>query len=212
MIRLAALFGLLGLALATGVIIHSGYAAILAALSQAGLGIVWTSLYHLVPMLCCAIGWRVLMPGRKKPSLGFLLYVLWLRSSVNGLMPVARIGGELVAVRVMIKHGLRKSVAIATTVVELTLSVLAVFVFDVTGIGLFTWHIADKAFGWRLLIGLLLSVPVIAALVIVQRIGFFGLLSKLFTLMFRASWGNSPAIPQGWIGPCIRFIAAIAAS
>lgn len=188
MFRLAALFGLLGLAAATGVIVWSGAAPILEALRVAGWGIVWTSLYHLLPLFACVIGWRALMPGRKRPSLGFMLYILWLRGAVNNLMPVARIGGEGVSVRVMMKHGIRKSTAIASTVVELTLSIAAVFLFVLSGIFLLSLRIADNDLGWKLAAGLLASTPLIAALAAVQRIGFFGILDRIFTLALRDRW------------------------
>jgi putative membrane protein len=188
MIRLAALFGLLGLAAATAIIVSSGYQQILAALKIAGLGIVWTSLFHLVPMIFCVIGWRALMPGRERPSHLFFLYILWLRSAVNNLMPVARIGGEVVAVRMMTKHGVRQSSAVASTVVELTLSVIAVFLFVVTGVTMFVLHVGAAAPGWRLAAGLLVTLPVIAAMTLMQRVGFFGLLDKVFALMFRKQW------------------------
>ncbi len=104
------------------------------------------------------------------------------------MLPVARVGGEVVAVRVMMKHGIRKTSAIASTVVELTTSILAVFLFDIVGISLFTLHVADRDIGLKLFAGLLLSVPPIAALIIVQRIGFFGLLDKVFAFMIRDKW------------------------
>lgn len=188
MFRLAALFGLIGLAAATAIIISSGYEQVLQALGQAGWGIVWTSLYHVVPMMCCVIGWRALMPERHRPSHGFFLYLLWLRASVNNLLPVARIGGEVVAVRVMTGHGIRRTSAIAATVVETTLSVVAVFLFDVIGSIMFALRVSDRHIGWQLALGLLLSAPVIGAMVVVQRVGFFGLLSRIFALMFRSRW------------------------
>src|ERR1700722_16942756 len=100
MLRLAALFGLIGLAIATFIIAQSGFDDVLRALETAGWGIVITSLYHLVSYVTCVVGWQQLMPGRKRPTLPYLFYILWLRSSVNNLMPVARVGGEIVAVRV----------------------------------------------------------------------------------------------------------------
>jgi glycosyltransferase 2 family protein len=190
MLRVAALFGLLGLAAATAIIAWSGYAQILQALTQAGWGIVWTSLFHLLPMLCCVIGWRALMPGKTRPSLGYFFYLLWLRSSVNNMMPVARIGGEVLAVRLMTKHGIRKTDAIASTVVELTLSVIAVFFFDVIGITMFAIRINDRNLIMQLCVGLLLSLPIIIALLFIQRAGFFGLMSKVFTLLFRERWSK----------------------
>jgi putative membrane protein len=188
MIRLAALLGLLGLAIVTAIIIWSGYDQLLQALGQAGWGILWTSLYHLVPLMCSAIGWHALAPGKNRPSLPFITYTLWLRSSVNNLMPVARIGGEVVAVRVMMKHGIIKTTAIASTVVELTTSVVGVFLFDIIGISLFALHITDRHTVWQLVIGLLLSVPAITAFVLVQRMGLFGLFNKIFALMVRDKW------------------------
>jgi len=188
MLRLAALLGLLGLAAAIAVIIWSGYGEVLRALDVAGWGILWTSLAHLIPMICCVIGWRALMPGRTRPSHFFFFRLLWIRAAVNNLMPVARIGGEIVAVRLMIKHGIRRTSAIASTVVEITTSVAAVFLFDILGIGLFALHVGENNVVLKLAVGLLLSTPVLAALVVIQRVGFFGLLNRLFTLLFRDAW------------------------
>lgn len=202
MIRIAILLGLLGLAAATGIIAWSGYDQVLRALGVAGWGILWSSLYHLIPMICCIIGWQALMPGRKRPSLLFFLYTLWLRSSVNNLMPVARIGGELIAVRVMIKHHIRKASAVAATVVETTMSVIAVFLFDCIGIALFAYHVGTSNLILRLAAGLLFSLPVIGALVVIQRLGFFGLLTKLFNLMFRDKW-------KKYAGDTARFDRAV---
>ncbi len=188
MIRLGLFLGLAGLFLATGIIAWSGYEQVVAALHVAGWGIVWTSLFHLVAMMACVLGWQVLLPGRIKAGKIFFLYVLWIRAAINNLMPVARIGGEIISVRVMMKHGVRKSPAIASTVVEITLSILAQFLFVLIGIGLFVLRVADENIAMQLLWGLLLSVPMIGGLAFVQRVGFFGLFDKLFTLLFRDKW------------------------
>jgi putative membrane protein len=188
MLRLAVLLGLVGLLAATAIIVESGYTEILSALSVAGWGILAVAFLHLLPLTFSILGWRALMPGTQRPSLPFFLYLLWIRAAVNNLMPVARIGGEIIAVRLMIKHGVRKATAIASTVVETTLSVIAVFLFDVVGISLFAFHVGERSIVMQLALGLLISVPTIAALVFVQRVGFFGLMARLFTLMFRDKW------------------------
>jgi len=190
MFRLAALFGLLGLAATTAIIIHTGYQDVLHALSIAGIGILWSGMFHMVPLTCCVIGWRLLIPDRERPSFLFMSYILWLRTSVNNMMPVARIGGEFLSVRVMIKYGMAKTTAIASTVVELTTSVIAVFLFDIIGIALFTLHVSDieSGIGWKLFAGLLLSVPPIGGMIIVQKVGLFGLLDRIFRLMIRDKW------------------------
>jgi putative membrane protein len=188
MLRFAILLGLIGLIAATAIIVWSGYDQVLQALSIAGWGILVTSLFHIVPMILAIIGWRALMPGKKKPSHAYFLYLLWLRSSVNNLMPVARIGGEIVAVRVMTKHGIRKTTAIASTVVELTLSIIGVFLFDIIGISMFAVHVTDQHLIWQLMLGLLLSAPLIGVLLLIQRVGLFGLCDKIFTFLIRDKW------------------------
>ena len=200
MFRLAALLGLIGLIAATVVIGWSGYHQVLQALSVAGWGILATSAFHLVAWIFGALGWWILVPGKKRPSYWYFLYLLWLRSSVNNLMPVARIGGEFVAVRIMIKDGMRKTIAIASTVVELTMSVIGVFLFDIIGISLFALHVSNRHLAWQLMLGLALSLPVIGIMLFVQRVGFFGLCDKIFTFMIRDQWkkfaGNTAALDR----------------
>ena len=138
--------------------------------------------------------------GAQKAALSrFFFYVLWLRASINNLMPVARIGGEIMAVRVMIKHGIRKTSAIASTVVEITMSVIAVFLFDAHRHR--HVHLSYRREQYRLLQlawGLLLSMPVIAGLVVIQRVGIFRLADEAF----------HPHVPRQMEEICRRYGAA----
>ncbi len=188
MFRWAAVLGLVGLAIATGVIVWSGWAQVAQALAQAGWGILLVSLFHAVPLAISSAGWRVLAPGKNRPSFFMFLYFMWVRAAVNNLMPVARVGGEIASVRLMTSHGMRNSTAIATTVVELTLSIAAIFLFVVLGVILFALRINDKNIVTQLAWGLVLSAPLLIAMAAVQKVGFFGLLSRLFRAMFRDKW------------------------
>ncbi len=205
MYRWAALLGLIGLAVATGVIVWSGAAEVMQALKSAGFGIVLVAIFHVIPLAISAAGWQVLVPGKRRPSLRHFIYFLWIRAAVNNLMPVARIGGEIASVRMMTAFGMRQSTAIATTVVELTLSIIAVFLFVVMGVVLFGLRIADENIKSQLLWGLLLSLPLLALMALVQRIGFFGLLSRLFKFLFRDKW----AAMAGNAARLDRAVAAI---
>ena len=190
MFRLAAFLGLAGLAAATSVIVWSGWAQVAEALTQAGWGIVLVALFHGVQLIVSSVGWRVLVPGRNRPSWAMFAYFMWVRASVNNLMPVARIGGEIAAVRLMTAHGMRKNVAIAITVAELTLSIAAIFVFVGLGVLAFALRVNDHTMATQLVWGLALSAPLIGALALVQKVGFFGLLSRLFRVMFREKWAH----------------------
>ncbi|MDD2326024.1 MAG: flippase-like domain-containing protein [Alphaproteobacteria bacterium] len=188
MIRMASLLGLLGLVAATLLIARSGYDEVMAALGQAGWGILITSLFHLVPLWACVMGWQPLLPGKVKAGKPFFMYVLWIRASVNNLMPVARIGGEILSVRLMIKHGIRKAPSIASTVVEITLSILAQFVFVLIGVAFFVLRVSNENLGMQLLWGLLITAPAVGALFTIQKVGLFGLFEKIFGLLLRDKW------------------------
>lgn len=189
MFRLAAFLGLVGLAAATGVIVWTGWSHVSLALAQAGWqGVLAISLFHFLPLIVSSAGWRILIPGNKKPSLPMFVYFMWIRAAVNNLMPVARIGGEVAAVRVMMAQGIRKDVAIASTVVELTLSIMAIFLFVAIGILLFALRVSDHKIAAQLAWGLMISLPLIGAFAVIQKIGVFVLLSRLFRLMFRDKW------------------------
>ncbi len=188
MFRWAALLGLIGLAVATGVIVWSGIDQVLLALAQAGWGIPLVAAFHFIPIAVSSTGWRVLVRAKKKPSLPMFFYFMWVRAAVNNLMPVARIGGEVASIRLMTARGMRKNVAIAITIAELTLSIAAIFLFIALGVLLFALRVNDQNFVRQLVWGLVVSMPVFIALVAVQKIGFFGLLSRLFRVAFRDKW------------------------
>ena len=192
MFRWAAFLGLAGLAAATVLIVWTGWTQVAAALARAGIvGIVAVSFFHCVPLVLSSAGWRALVPGKSRPSLPTFVYFMWIRAAVNSLMPVARIGGEIAAVRLMTANGLRRNVAIAATVVELTLSVVAIFLFILFGILAFALRVTDKNIVAQLAWGLLLSLPLLIGLAVVQKIGFFALISRLFHVLFRDKWAST---------------------
>jgi putative membrane protein len=188
MFRAASLFGILGLAAAIGLIAWQGYAPVMQAFAAAGWGIMLTSLFHAVPMALAVLGWRMLWPGKTRPSFGFMFLAMWVRAGVNNMLPVARIGGEVVAARLLIKHGWRRSPSIAGLVVETTVSVVTVFILVVSGILLFTLHDPNTHMMTRLVIGALVSLPVIILLGLLQRFGIFRFLARLAHWAVGARW------------------------
>jgi len=64
-IRAVTLVGLAGLALATLLFIWQGVGPVLAAFAAAGIGILWSSLFHAVSMALNARAWQLLLPQAK---------------------------------------------------------------------------------------------------------------------------------------------------
>lgn len=190
MIRLAALLGLAGIAGATALVVWEGADAVFQALRAAGWGIVWAGLFHAVSMVLNARAWQVLMPGARPPSLGFFTWAVWVREAVNGLLPVARIGGEVVSARLLKQHGVRTAPTVASLVVDLTLTIVTTFLFTMLGLALLAWRTHDASMVAGVALALAATLPVLAALLAVQRYGLFELLARIFRLLFGDRFGG----------------------
>jgi hypothetical protein len=81
---------------------------------------------------------------------------------------------------------------------------MAVFNFVCAGVFFFALRIGDANLVSLLAGGLAFTLPVIGALLLVQKIGFFGLLLRLFRLMFRDKWA-------GVVGNAANLDRAVAA-
>jgi putative membrane protein len=186
-IRAATLFGLAGLALATALFVWQGVGPVLAAFAVGGIGVVWASLFHFVSMAVNARAWQVLLPAvprGRRGSLTFYLWAVWLREAVNGLLPVARIGGEVVSARLLMRHGLSPPKAVASLVVDMTVSLVSQFAFTMLGVASLAALGAGGGVAGYVALGLLVAVPLVAAVVAVQRVGLFTLLARLFRWLF----------------------------
>ena len=184
MIRTGLLLGLLGLVVATALVIYQGAGPVIATFASAGWGLLFVALYHVVPMLANARAWQVLLPGRTQPSFGFFTWMVWVREAVNAMLPVARIGGEVTGAWLLTTQGVRKRPAAATLVVDMTMSLVSQLVFTMIGVALLVTHGGEQSLAASIGVGLLIALPVLAAFGLVQRIGIFGFLARLFHLAF----------------------------
>jgi glycosyltransferase 2 family protein len=178
-LRIAVLCGLGGVALATMLILRQGFDAVFATLAAAGFGLIWASLFHVLPMLLNAQAWRILLAGKRRPSLAFFTWTVWAREAVNGLLPVARIGGEVVSVRLLTQQGIRSAPAVASLVVDMTLSIGTQFIFTMLGLALLIGRTGDLALAGSLALGLVATVPIVIAFFAVQRYGIFALFARI---------------------------------
>jgi putative membrane protein len=183
MIRAALFLGLIGLACATALFVREGFSPILAAFAAAGWGILWTSLFHLVPMVLNARAWQLLLP-RPRPSWLYFIWCVWVREAVNGLLPVARIGGEVVSARLLMHRGVRAPAAVATLVVDVTVSLVSQASFTLLGLALAALAELDEGFLLDIAVGLAAAVPVMAAAAFAQKFGLFGLFARILRALF----------------------------
>jgi glycosyltransferase 2 family protein len=132
--RIARVLALAGLVLAAALFAHENIANIVGIVMAAAPGLVLAGCFHVAPMLANAAAWRRLFPLRGRPPLRVLVRAVWIRESVNGVLPVARIGGEIAAYRILRQHVASRAQAAASLAADMALSVVSQSVFAAVGL------------------------------------------------------------------------------
>lgn len=104
-----------------------------------GFGLVGILVVHLGQLAFCALAWQQLFitPART-PGLAFLpIFVMrWMRESIDHLLPVAQIGGEVAVARLMAQQTVTLPVAGASIIADVTVETLMQAVFTLAGLAL----------------------------------------------------------------------------
>jgi len=132
----AALAGLsVGVVIFVAVLVYQGIDDVAVALSQAGWGIIAIALLHLPPLWADAMGWRTLLPQGQRAPRRVMTRTRWIGESINDLLPVLQMGGNVVKARLLSERGVPVGRAGASVVVDVTLVVLTQILFTLLGLG-----------------------------------------------------------------------------
>ncbi len=153
-----------------------------------GWGLAAVTLFHLVPMILGNLSWRELLPRDSRPGPGRLLWIRWIRESVNNLLPVGQVGGDLVCARLAHLHGVPAVSAIASMIADLTVSVFTQLAFVALGLTLLLTHSLAPdvlAVVWAVTAGMGILFALMATFVLVQRAGMFALVTRIGGALLR---------------------------
>jgi len=115
----------------------------------------------------------MLMPRRSRPSLPGMVFQVWVRESVNNLLPVGRVGGELVCYRLMRRQGLRAAPVAGGLIADVALSLVSQLLFALLGLALL--GMGGAVLGWgALMAGLLGGFVLAGATIMVLRASLLG--------------------------------------
>lgn len=190
---------LAGLGLVVLLIAAQGAAEVAGAIALAGWSALALGLAHLGTLLADSLGWRALLwPPHRRP-LSSLMFKRWIGTSVNGLLPVAQIGGEFVRARLLARSGTPAPAAGASVVVDLTAGLLTQIAFAALGIVLLVQQLGHRGELLDLALGLVLLGLLLLAFALVQRRGLFALLARPVERLargpaWRALVGNAAAL------------------
>ncbi len=186
--RVAYLGLVVGLALFTSLLAAHGAGEVALALRAVGGGLLVVAAFHLVPMTADALGWRRLLPAELRPAIRTMLRARWIGESVNGLLPVLQVGGNIVKAGLLARAGVGGAVAGATVVVDVTLVMLTQIAFTLVGLALLLLHLGGHPLALPVAVGVVIMGSMLAAFYAAQRQGVFGALAQLLTHVGRGRW------------------------
>jgi putative membrane protein len=181
----------LGVCLAAYLIVDSGATQVAHAMLVVGWCLIPISLYHLVPMTFSALSWRKLLPGASPLGAGMIVRIRWIRESINSLLPVAGIGGDLASIRLVHLKGVLKTQAAASTVVDTTVGAVTLLIFVVAGVALLLMRSSERGIldaAGAVLLGAAVFIVLIAAFVAFQHRGLFSGLAKFVRRLLPKGW------------------------
>ena len=200
-----------GLLIALGAVVFAGVGWTLlstwADIRHVGEGVLqalWTLpiaiLLHLVQLFLSGIAWRTLFIAPRQ-SLAVYFRLRLIREGIDSLFPVAQIGGEVIAARMLAKRGMEAAQAGASVIVDVSLEVLAQAAFLLIGVGLLAMLAGSgRSAAW---LGTL-AMTIIAAggFLLAQRLGVLRLLEMLANSIARrfpdltGSLATGPSAPS----------------
>jgi putative membrane protein len=149
------------------------------------------TLFHLAPLSFDTLAWRQLFPASSRPHFPRLLRLRWIRESINSLLPVAGVGGDLVGARLIHKAGVPGTEAAASIVVDITIGAAAQLLFVLAGVlALLARSNVDAAsdVARSALIGVGVFAAGIAGFVLVQHNSMFSLFARLARRIAPHEW------------------------
>ncbi|HET9669155.1 MAG TPA: lysylphosphatidylglycerol synthase domain-containing protein [Casimicrobiaceae bacterium] len=181
--RLARVLAFVGLAVAGYLFARQNVARIGHLVADAIPGLLLAAAFHVVPMYANALAWRRLFPRSTHLRVGTLMNAVWVRESVNGVLPVARIGGEVAAYRILLRHASRTEVA-ASLAADVALSVLSQAVFALLGLALLFAAGHGGPFATHLAVGVVVLLVAGGAFMLAQRAGALAGIASLAERFF----------------------------
>ncbi|MDR5761795.1 lysylphosphatidylglycerol synthase domain-containing protein [Caballeronia sp. LZ035] len=159
----------LAIALLIALALHEGVFAALSLIERTGPILLWLLPLHALPLLLDARAWQLLL--RERVSLGTLWRIATVREAVGRLLPVLGIGGELIGIRLAMRHTNDLSVVSASVIVETLVTMAVQVMLALLGLVILCLHLdgagsLPRVMAW----GLAMSLPIVlCAFAVAQR-------------------------------------------
>ena len=200
---LTLLFAIGGLTVGTGLVAYFGFSEVVHALFT----VRWTGfliivVFHLALTAVLGVCWY-LLASQSAPLIAFV-FGRFVRDSGAEILPLSQVGGYVMGARAAVLLGLPGAVAIASTIVDLTLEMIAQLGYTALGLGILSGQRPnDHLIAWAAP-GIVLAILAAIVFILVQRHGFPVMESMLRRVRHR--WAEGVAIQ---LAPIQRVIHEI---
>jgi putative membrane protein len=178
-----------GLLIFICLLLWQGALEVLQLLIASGWGLLWLPLAWLPVMVPLAQAWRLCFPRGQEPALRRALLGIWLGRSVNSMLPVATIGGEIVKARVVALGGGNANAAVASVMVDKTIQAFAVVLWGLLGVVMLVYSATDNKLAMLVTTGFLILTASVAVFIYFQKAGIFGFVTRVGGMLIKTdSW------------------------
>ena len=178
-----------GLAAFTALLAYEGAGQVVETFSLAGWAVLLVAAFHIVPLLLDSAAMGVVM-GKALPWRR-VVRARWIGEAVNGLLPVAQMGGPMVMARLLVRFGAGRADAGAAVVVSTTQQMLSQAAFALIGLVALAAHAGDRKLLYALLIGMGLFGANAMWFYSLQKRGLFARLARLLNRFYSGrEWLN----------------------
>jgi putative membrane protein len=178
-----------GLAIAVALVAWQGASTVVHLLGSTDWKLLLVAVFAVPQLLLSAASWRLLFPPEGAPRFALALLALWIGYSINLMLPVASLGGDVVRARLIAIWTGKPRDAVASVVVDKTVLVATLPILGVIGT-VALMRIVPDAGSLPAAIGAVIVLAIaLAVLVLVQRAGVFAFLAlRAVRLARRAGW------------------------
>lgn len=129
--------------------------------------------WFVVPLYAAAQSWRLLFPPGGEPGARHSVGLTWIGLSVNWLLPVAMVGGELVKLRLALGRVSGTGSLVASLVGDKTIQVATQLLYTLLGLSVIAWLSGRVGGGLREAVGFVLFSAAVYLFYRLQRGGLF---------------------------------------
>jgi putative membrane protein len=179
----------IGLAIAVALIAWQGVNTVAGLLASTHWKLVLVAGFAVPQLLLATASWRLLFPAGGAPRFGLAFLAMWIGVSINLMLPVANLGGDVVRARLLAIWSGKPRDAVASVVVDKTVLVATLPVLGLIGTAALLRIVPETgSFGAAAGLVILLGIA-IAVLVLAQRAGAFAFLAaRAVRLARRRDW------------------------